>query len=66
MYCPKCGVENPDSAQACRSCGAQLSPPPAPQQGTPYGPSAGLVPKTSRLALAAFACYTAAVSAMSA
>jgi len=46
MYCPKCGVENPDDAQLCRPCGAQLSPPPL--------PPGDIVPKTSRLAIAAF------------
>ena len=46
MYCPKCGMENLDNAHVCRSCGGQLSPPPV--------PSAGVVPKTSGLAIAAF------------
>jgi len=46
MYCSKCGVENPNSAQTCRSCGARLLPPPV--------PSAGIVPRTSQLATAAF------------
>ena len=46
MNCPKCGMENLDSAQVCRSCGAQLSPPPV--------PPAGVVPRRSGLAIAAF------------
>ncbi len=46
MNCPKCGIENLDSAQACRSCGVQLSPPPV--------PSGSIVPRVSRLAIAAF------------
>ncbi|HUV68001.1 MAG TPA: zinc ribbon domain-containing protein [Sedimentisphaerales bacterium] len=46
MYCPKCGIENPDNAHACRACGAQLLPPPP--------PPGGIVPKTSGLAIAAF------------
>ena len=46
MYCPKCGTENLDNAQACHACGAQL-PPPLP-------PAGGIVPKTSGLAIAAF------------
>ncbi len=46
MNCPKCGTENLDSAQVCRSCGVQLSPPPV--------PPAGIVPRRSGLAIAAF------------
>ena len=25
MFCPKCGIENPDNGKYCRSCGANLS-----------------------------------------
>ena len=25
MFCPKCGIENPDNGKYCRSCGAGLS-----------------------------------------
>ena len=25
MFCPKCGSENPDNAQFCQNCGAQLA-----------------------------------------
>lgn len=25
MFCPKCGIENPDNGKYCRSCGASLS-----------------------------------------
>jgi hypothetical protein len=39
-------MENPDDARACRSCGTQLSPPPV--------PPGDIVPKTSKLAIAAF------------
>jgi hypothetical protein len=30
MYCPNCGVLNPDGAETCRICGKELVPPPAP------------------------------------
>lgn len=46
MYCPKCGVENPDDVRVCRSCGAAM-----PQTSVE---SAKIVPKTSGLAIAAF------------
>ena len=39
-------MENPKDTQICLACGAQLSPPPV--------PSAGIVPRASRLAIAAF------------
>ena len=25
MFCPKCGIENPDHGKFCRSCGANLT-----------------------------------------
>lgn len=53
MYCPKCRAENPDNAPVCSACGAQLSPPPV--------PPAGIVPRTSNLAVAAFALGIAGV-----
>ena len=28
VYCTKCGIENPDDATECKSCGASLSSPP--------------------------------------
>jgi hypothetical protein len=46
MYCSKCGVENPENAQTCRSCGTQLSPPPVSSQD--------VMPKRSSLAITAF------------
>lgn len=46
MNCPKCGTENSADVQVCRSCGTRLLPPPV--------PSAGIVPKASGLAIAAF------------
>ncbi|UCG60236.1 MAG: DUF4190 domain-containing protein, partial [Phycisphaerales bacterium] len=45
MRCPKCGVENADDAQSCRSCGSALTGPSP--QATPT------VSKTSGLAIAA-------------
>jgi len=45
MYCPKCGTENPDDAQLCRSCSSVLTSTPA------LAP--GLDVKTSGLAIAA-------------
>jgi hypothetical protein len=46
MYCPKCGVQNPDDAKVCNSCSSEL--PKAPQSNSK------LIPKTSGLAIAAF------------
>ncbi len=46
MYCPKCGMQNPDDAQMCRSCSAQLPNAPV--------PSGDVVPRRSGLAIAAF------------
>ena len=43
MYCPKCGTENPDGAQLCRSCSAVLT-----STSTPVLSSAA---KTSGLAI---------------
>ena len=45
MYCPKCGQENPDDSQVCRSCGAVLISPPIQAQG--------LSVKSSGMAIAA-------------
>jgi hypothetical protein len=45
MYCPKCGKENPDDAQVCRSCSWVLTSTPA--------QAPGLGVKTSGLAIAA-------------
>jgi len=45
MYCPKCGTENPDNAQICRSCSSALKIAPA----EPSKP----VAKTSGMAIAA-------------
>ena len=53
MYCPKCGMRNPDDARMCRSCGAQLPKTPVPPEGTPYGASGCVVPRRSGLAIAA-------------
>jgi len=47
MYCPKCGTQNPDNAQFCRSCGSILT-------GT-VTQTAGTA-KTSSLAIAALVC----------
>jgi prepilin-type processing-associated H-X9-DG protein len=47
MYCPKCGTENPDDAQLCRSCSWVLTSTPT------QAPSLGV--KTSGLAIAALA-----------
>ena len=65
MYCPKCGTENPDVAQSCSACGAILTP----SQPTTAEP---IVPKTSRLAIAAlvlgilsaFTCIVTGVPAL--
>lgn len=46
MNCPKCGIENLDSEQTCRSCGTQLLPPPISSQD--------IMPRLSGLAIAAF------------
>lgn len=66
MYCPKCGIENADDAQVCRSCGAGLTPPPA------QAIAEGQTPKTSGLAIASlvfavlspFTCLTTAIPAI--
>jgi len=47
MYCPKCGTENPDDAQLCRACGAELTPSPSPPTAE------DIVPRRSGLAIAA-------------
>ena len=46
MYCPKCGTENPDDAQLCRSCSWVLTSTPT--------QAPGLGVKTSGLAIASF------------
>jgi hypothetical protein len=46
MYCPKCGTENPDDAQVCRSCSWVLTS----TSTTPPAPAA----KISGLAIASF------------
>jgi len=48
MYCPKCGTENPDGIQMCRSCNAVLTL----AQTQTYHPAA----KTSGWAIAALIC----------
>ncbi len=45
MYCPKCGIENPDDAQLSRSCSSVLTSTPT--------QAPGLAVKTSGLAIAA-------------
>ncbi len=64
MYCPKCGTQNPDSAQLCKSCSGVL---PGPGAQAPIGPV-----KTSGLAIASlvlailspFTCFITAVPAI--
>ena len=46
MYCTKCGTQNPDDVQVCRSCGAKLIP------SAIQAP--GLTVKSSGMAIAAF------------
>jgi len=61
MYCPKCGAQNPDTAQICSSCSAVLTPPTEQARYTP--------PKTSGMAIAAlvlailspFTCFISAI-----
>ena len=48
MYCPKCGTENPDNAQICRSCSGALT------NISTTAPTS--IIKTSRLAIASFVC----------
>jgi prepilin-type processing-associated H-X9-DG protein len=48
LYCPKCGAENPDGIQMCRSCNAVLT-------GTPTSTAVSSV-KTSGWAIAALVC----------
>jgi prepilin-type processing-associated H-X9-DG protein len=47
MYCPKCGTENADNAQVCKSCGLSL---------TGIATQAAGPAKTSGLAIAALVC----------
>ncbi|UCG55860.1 MAG: DUF4190 domain-containing protein [Phycisphaerales bacterium] len=64
MYCSKCGVENPDDVQSCRSCGAPLTDTSAQM--------AGAISKTSGLAIASlvlailspFTCMITAIPAI--
>ena len=46
MYCPKCGTENPEGAQLCRSCSWVLT------STSTQAPALGI--KTSGLAIASF------------
>ncbi len=61
MRCPKCGTENPEDAQICRSCGY------VPKSDVPDKPIAK--PKTSRLAIASlvlsiFGLFTFLITAL--
>jgi len=48
MYCPKCGIQNPDNSTVCNSCDASL---------TAYSsPSAAIAAKTSGWAIASLVC----------
>lgn len=41
MFCPTCGIENPDSARFCKNCGSQFAaaaPPPPPAHTPPPAP----------------------------
>ncbi|MGH9774063.1 MAG: DUF4190 domain-containing protein [Candidatus Acidiferrales bacterium] len=51
-YCPICGKENPDDAQACASCGSAL----APASGAPAPPVFTTTPQTSGKAIGSLIC----------
>ena len=54
MYCPKCGTQNPDEVRYCGNCGTAFGA--APAAAAPIMPQTSVIPKTSRLAIAALVC----------
>jgi len=64
MYCPKCGTENPDDAQVCRSCGSALKIAPA-EPSKPVAKTSGLAIASLVLAiLSPFTCMISAIPAV--
>lgn len=56
MRCPRCQAENPDDAQICSSCSANLNAAAPPPPAAPQGPATAQMPfpaKTSGMAIAA-------------
>ncbi len=47
MFCPKCGIENPDNGKFCRRCGANLSSVMAVVEGTLVANEGALTAKQS-------------------